>query len=245
MSASTSNPADYSAAVDDLVLANRILYQQGVVDGMGHVSIRHPARADAFLLAANRAPGLVRRRDIVPYDFQGTSLVHEAPRPYLERFIHAEIYRNRADVMAVVHSHSASVIPFSVSQETLKPVYHMAGFLGSGAARFEIRDVAGNSDMLIRDSYLGQALAKSLGTHGCVLMRGHGSTVVGSSLKEAVFRAVYTEINARVQLCAASLGPVSFLNEEEARLAAESNRDQQHRPWELWVHSLGDVNLDE
>jgi len=230
--------------VDKLVLANRIIYDQGVVDGMGHVSVRHNALPNAFLLSANRAPGLVRRADIVAYDLDGQALVADAPRPYLERFIHAEIYRARPDVNAVVHSHSPNVIPFSITRTPLKPVFHMAGFLGSGAGFFEIREAAGDTDMLIREPYLGQALARSLGGHTCVLMRGHGSTVVGSSLEQAVYRAVYMESNAKIQLQANGLGEIEFLNEREARLAADCNDTQLQRPWFLWVSKLGELDLD-
>ena len=165
-------PADL---VDPLVLANRILYDQGVVDGLGHASVRHPTEPGVFLLSCNRAPGLVRRQDITCYDFDGNTLSDQKERPYLERFIHAEIYRERPDVMAVVHSHSPSVIPFAITHNALKPVFHMSGFLGEGSAHFEIREAGGNTDMLISSSYLGAALARSLGRHSCVLMRGHGS----------------------------------------------------------------------
>ena len=188
-------PADL---VDPLVLANRILYDQGVVDGLGHASVRHPTEPGVFLLSCNRAPGLVRRQDITCYDFDGNTLSDQKERPYLERFIHAEIYRERPDVMAVVHSHSPSVIPFAITHNALKPVFHMSGFLGEGSAHFEIREAGGNTDMLISSSYLGAALARSLGRHSCVLMRGHGSTVVGTSLQQVVYRAIYAEVNAKL-----------------------------------------------
>lgn len=230
--------------VDKLVLANRIVYDQGVVDGMGHVSVRHDAMADTFLLSVNRAPGLVRRSDIISYNLDGHALTDDAPRPYLERFIHAEIYRARPDVIAVVHSHSPHVIPFSITGATLRPTFHMAGFLGAGAGLFDIRREAGDTDMLVRDAYLGKALARSLAAHSCVLMRGHGSTVVGASLEQVVYRAVYLEVNARIQLQATALGEIAFLNEREAQLAAACNDGQLARPWQLWVDRLGDLDLD-
>ena len=230
--------------VDRLVLANRILYDHGIVDGLGHVSVRHPDAPGVFLLSCNRAPAMVRRRDITLYDFDGNAVSEGAERPYLERFIHAEIYRARPEVKAVVHSHSPSVIPFGITRQMLKPVFHMAGFLGEGSAHFEIRDASGNTDMLIRSSYLGEALAKSLGSHSCVLMRGHGSTVVGSFLEQVVFRAIYAEVNAKLQLSALPLGEISFLNEEEAQLAADMNDGQIPRSWNLWVERLGTVDLD-
>jgi len=235
-------PADL---VDKLVLANRILYDQGVVDGLGHVSARHPTEPGVFLLSCNRAPAMVRRADITCYDLDGNTVSHTTERPYLERFIHGEIYRARPDVVAVVHSHSPSVIPFAITRNPLRPVFHMAGFLGEGTAHFEIRDAGGNTDMLIRSTYLGAALAKSLGSHSCVLMRGHGSTVVGSSLEQAVYRAIYAETNARLQLAARGLGDITFLNREEAQLSSDMNDGQIPRSWNLWVQRLGSVDLDE
>ncbi|RXZ38527.1 class II aldolase/adducin family protein [Oxalobacteraceae bacterium CAVE-383] len=224
--------------VDKLVIANRILYQQGIVDGLGHVSVRHDSEPDVFLLSCNRAPGMVVREDIVCYDYDGNALYENAERPYLERFIHAEIYRSRPDVVSVVHSHSQSVIPFAATARPLRPIYHMAGFLGAGTAHFDIRDKSGNTDMLIRNSALGKNLAQSLGAHTCVLMRGHGSTTVGTSLEQAVFRAVYAEINAKLQLQAQTIGEINFLNAEEAQLASDVNDGQIGRSWSLWARQI-------
>ena len=232
-----------SDLIDRLVYANRILYDQVIVDGLGHVSVRHPDQEDVFLLSCNRAPGMVKRQDIVCYDLDGNAVSETNERPYLERFIHSEIYRARPDVVAVVHSHSPSVIPFAITQNPLKPVFHMSGFLGSGSAHFEIREAAGNTDMLIRSAYLGEALAKSLGKHNCVLMRGHGSTVVGTSLEQVIYRAIYAEVNAKLQLAANGLGEISFLNEEEAKLSSDMNDGQIPRSWNLWVARLGQIDI--
>ena len=231
-----------SALVDKLVLANRILYRQGVVDGFGHVSVRHDQSPDHFLLARNMAPGLVHRDDILTFDLSGAALDARGRRLYLERFIHAEIYRARSDVRAVVHSHSPGVIPFGVTGQPLRPIFHMCGFLGEGAASFEIRGVAGESDLLISTGALGVALATALGEHTAVLMRGHGSTVVGSSLEQAVYRAIYTEVNARLQLQATQLGAVTYLTPEEARQAARMNDSQLPRAWELWTREIGPID---
>jgi ribulose-5-phosphate 4-epimerase/fuculose-1-phosphate aldolase len=227
------------ALAEKLALANRILYDQNVVDGFGHISVRHDKSPDHFLLSSNRAPGLVNASDILTYDFNGDLTEPSDKRSYLERFIHAEIYRARPDVMSVVHSHSQSVIPFGATGQRLRPIFHMSGFLGSGSALFEIRDTAGNTDMLIRDMGLGKALAQSLGQHNCVLMRGHGSTTVGSSIEVAVYRAIYAEINAKLQIQAAALGPINFLTEEEAALAAAATEGQVVRAWDLWRGNIG------
>jgi ribulose-5-phosphate 4-epimerase/fuculose-1-phosphate aldolase len=235
-------PAVEPALVDKLVLANRILYRLGVVDGFGHASVRHEKSPGHFLLARNMAPGLVRRDDIVTFDLDGTSLDPQGRRVYLERFIHGEIYRARADVQAVVHSHSPSVIPFGVTGQPLRPVFHMSGFLGGGSSLFEIREVAGDTDMLISNNKLGAALAHTLGPRSLVLMRGHGSTVVGSSIEQAVYRAYFVEINARLQLQAKSLGEVNYLNEQEAAKAAATNDTQVGRAWELWRLEIGAID---
>jgi ribulose-5-phosphate 4-epimerase/fuculose-1-phosphate aldolase len=235
----TAAPANADAAlIEKVALANRILYDQGVVDGFGHVSARHDTSADHFLLARNMAPGLVTPGDILTFDLDGTPLDAEGRRVYLERFIHGEIYRARPDVQAVVHSHSPSVIPFAATRTPLRPLYHMSGFLGAGTALFEIRDVGGNTDLLIRDQALGRSLAAALGSHSAVLMRGHGSTVVGTSLEQVVYRAIYAETNARLQSQAVALGEVTYLNEEEAALAAATNDTQLARVWELWTRRV-------
>jgi len=228
--------------VDKLVLANRILFRQGVVDGFGHVSVRHDRSSSHFLLACNMAPALVRRDDILTFDLDGVALDAGGRRVYLERFIHAEMYRARADVQAVVHSHSLGVIPLGVTRQMLRPVFHMCGFLGEGAASFEIRDVAGDTDMLISNARLGAALATALGERTVVLMRGHGSTAVGSSLEQAVYRAIYAEVNARLQIQATQLGEVTFLNGQEATKAAGMNDSQLPRAWELWTREIGDID---
>ncbi len=230
------------ALVDKLVLANRILYRQGIVDGFGHVSVRHDQSSSHFLLARNMAPGLVRRDDILVFDLDGVAVDARGQRVYLERFIHAGIYRARSDVQAVVHSHSPGVIPLGVTRQSLRPVFHMCGFLGEGAASFEIRDVAGDTDMLISNGPLGTALATALGERSVVLMRGHGSTVVGSSLEQAVYRAIYAEVNARLQIQATQLGEVTFLNAREAAKAAGMNDSQLPRAWELWTREIGVVD---
>lgn len=220
----------------DLVSANHILADQGVVDAFGHVSARHDQDPSRFLLARNMAPGTVTQADILQFALDGTPLDAGDRRVYLERFIHGAIYRARPDVMAVVHSHSPSVVPFSVSRKArLRPVCHMSGFLGAGAPLFEIRETAGDaSDLLVRDDRLGAALADSLGAAYFVLMRGHGSTTVADSLKLVVYRAVYAEVNARLQLQALQLGDPEYLTAGEARAAMASTEGQAERPWALW-----------
>jgi len=224
------------ALIADLVAANHILADQGVVDGFGHVSVRTGPGEERFMLSRSMAPALVEAPDIITYDLDGNGLDAGGRTGYLERFIHSEIYRSRPDVTAVVHSHSPSVLPFGVSRTRLRPVYHMAGFL-SQTSVFEVRDDFGpGTDMLVSNSRIGASLAKALGCSCVTLMRGHGSVAVGRSLHEAVYRAVYTEINARVQIQAQGLeGPIEFLNDEEAAAATQTNSAQLGRCWALWA----------
>ncbi len=230
----SAGPAD-PALIEDLVAANRILFDQGVVDGFGHVSARHDRDPNRFLLSRSMAPGLVTPADIMEFDLDGTPIDPKGRAIYLERFIHGEILRLHPEVKSVVHSHSPAVIPFGVSRVPLRPLYHMSGFLGAGAPVFEIRDAAGPAtDMLIRNRELGHALAAELGDHPVMLMRGHGSVAVGPSVRQAVFRAVYTEVNARMESEALRLGDVTFLNEQEAARAMATNAALVDRPWELW-----------
>ncbi len=224
----------------DLVRANHILADKGVVDAFGHVSVRLPERSDRFLIARSMAPALVRGPDILELDLSGTSVGRSVAKSYVERFIHAEIYRARPDVGAIVHSHSPAVIPFGVTSTALRPIFHMSAFLGERTPIFDIHDAVGDSDMLIRNAPLGVALADCLGTSNAVLQRGHGSTVVGTTLQEAVFRAVYLEINARLQTDAARLGPITFLSAGEAELADAAVRQQVDRAWDLWAQAAGD-----
>jgi len=222
--------------IEDLVAANHILFDQGVLDAFGHVSVRHPQDPQRFLLCRNMAPALVAAGDIVQFELDGTPIDAAGRSVYLERFIHGQIYRARPDVMAVVHSHSPSVVPFSVVKEApLRALCHVAAFIGTGAPVFEIRDAGGDgTSLLVTDNQLGEALATSLGEESLVLMRGHGSTVVADTLRKVVYRAVYAEINARAQIQATQLGAITFLSEAEVRTATETVETQVARAWDLW-----------
>jgi len=224
----------HSDLLVDLVAANRILATEGVLDGYGHVSVRSARNPENFFMSRSVEPQLVKVADVMEHG-PGSEPLGDDRRPYLERFLHGEIYRQRPDVMAIVHSHSEAVIPFGVTKAPLRPVYHMASFLWSGVPVFEIRETQPENDLLIRDARLGRELAKCMGPCACVMMRGHGMTVVGSSLPEVVFRAIYTQVNARLQSLASQLpGPIEFLSDEEGRRATETDRGTVERPWELW-----------
>jgi len=227
----TANPT----LIDDLVIANHILANEGVLDGFGHISVRHDKQPDRFLIARSMAPGLVTTDDIVACDLDGNVHDKRGRKTYVERFIHSEIYRCRPDVMAVIHSHSPAVIPFGVTGARLRPICHMSGFLGAQVPVFEIRHTAGEgSDLLIRNQALGKALAQSLGDGAVALLRGHGNVVVGFSIQQVVFRAIYTESNARLQSEAMRLGEINFLTPEEAQATSDMNDEHLGRPWEVW-----------
>jgi HCOMODA/2-hydroxy-3-carboxy-muconic semialdehyde decarboxylase len=223
------------ALVDDLVAGSRILAGHGILDAYGHVSARSDKRPDHFIMSRSRAPALVSAADLIEWNADSEAATGDKRKGFIERYIHGEIYRARPEVMAVVHSHSPSVIPFGVTKSKLRPIYHMGSFLWSGAPVWDIRKVREENDLLVRDRPLGAALAGALGKCNCVLMRGHGMTVVGASVQEAVFRAIYTEMNARLQIQATQLeGPIEFLSEEEGKRSTLSNAGTIERPWEVW-----------
>ncbi|MBM3405722.1 MAG: class II aldolase/adducin family protein [Betaproteobacteria bacterium] len=224
-----------AALLDDLVVANRILAGLGIVDGFGHISVRHPDHPERFFLSRSLAPELVTRDDIMELDLGGSPVTPDTRKPYLERFIHGEIYRKRPDVISVVHSHAPSVVPFSNSSVRLRPICHMGSFLPNGASVFEIRERFGATDMLITNPAQGEALAEVLASDTVVLMRGHGFCSVGQTIPVAVFRAVYTQNNAELQSRTLALGgDVTYLSEDEATLSEATNRAVIDRPWGLW-----------
>ncbi len=220
----------------DLIAANRTLASHGIVDAYGHVSVRHNLDPNRFLMAAARAPALVTEADIIEYTLDGVPVDLRGRSQYSERFIHAEIYKARPDVISVVHNHSPSVIPFGISDVPIKPVYHMSAFIGEGLPIYDIRDESGMTNMLVNNPVKGGALAAELGDATAVLMRGHGVAVTGSSIPFAVARSIYLEVNAAIQLQAIGLGgSVTYLDPAEAREVLEAGENRGYdRPWELW-----------
>lgn len=225
-----------SELMENLVAASHILAHHGVLDAFGHVSVRHPADPNRYMLSRNLAPELVTSRDIVEYDLDSEPVDAGAPRGFLERYIHGEIYKARSDVHAVIHTHSPSVVPFGVTKTIMQPIYHMSGFLGRGVPVYDIRKESGRqTDILVREPIFGQQLARVLADKPMALMRGHGNVVVAGDVKVATYRAVYTEMNARLQLQAMMAGgPIEFLSPEEALLTEAAIEGQIHRPWDLW-----------
>jgi HCOMODA/2-hydroxy-3-carboxy-muconic semialdehyde decarboxylase len=219
--------------LDDLVAANRILAEHGVIDAYGHVSLRSPDDPNRFFIARAIAPETVQAEDILEYDLDANPLDPRGRDSVSERFIHSEIYRARPDVVSVVHTHSPSVIPFSVTGVKMRALFHMASFIGEGLPNFEIRKAKKGSDLLVRDSRLGKALAKTLAAKPAVLMRGHGSAVTGENLQRAVGRSIYMEMSARMQMQALLLSRrITFLDAAEVKASAPVQ--DYKRAWPLW-----------
>jgi ribulose-5-phosphate 4-epimerase/fuculose-1-phosphate aldolase len=220
--------------VEDLVAANRILAHEGILaEGWGHVSVR--LSRDRFLISTAVAPEMVQSSDLVELALDGNPLDGKARDLYSERFIHAEVYRVRPDVMSVVHTHAPPLVPFANSKVPLRPMYARSAFIGLGVPVFDIREAAGMTDLLIRTPAIGAALAKALSDKPAVLMRGHGATVVGPSIQRAVSRSIFLAMNASLQQNAIALGgPITYLDPEEVRLVEAREGHGLKRAWEAW-----------
>jgi len=232
----SAGPAD-PLLIEDLVAANRILAIEGVLDGWGHVSVRHDRDPNRFLLSRSLAPELIGAGDILEFDLDNNAVDAKGQDLYTERFIHGEIYKARPDVKAICHTHAPPVIPYGVTNVALKPMYHRAAFIGLGVPVFEIRDAAGITDMLIRDPALGRALAQSIADKPAVLMRGHGATVVGPSIPRLVGRSIFLALNAMLQTQAMLIsqgGPINFLDAGEVRLIEAREGYGLGRAWKAW-----------
>jgi HCOMODA/2-hydroxy-3-carboxy-muconic semialdehyde decarboxylase len=223
------------AVLEDLAAASRILADQGVFDSAGHCSMRHPRNPARFLMSRSLAPALVQADDIMEFTLDCEACEQRGRNGFLERYLHGEIYKARPDVMAVAHSHSAAVIPFGLVATPMVATYHNAAFLAAGVPVFDIRDKFGVTDIVVSTPEKGAALAQVLADKAVALLRAHGVVVVGPNLRAAVFRAVFTEVNARVQLQATILGgPIAALDADEGRLADAVNLATDTRAWELW-----------
>ncbi|MFZ0422682.1 MAG: class II aldolase/adducin family protein [Xanthobacteraceae bacterium] len=231
------------AARYELALANRIIAHEGVLDGFGHVSIRHPHDPSRYLLARSRSPELIEPTDLLEFTLDSEPVVAPKGEMYGERVIHGCIYQARPDVNAVCHHHSASVLPFCVTGIALEPVFHMGPVMGQEVPFWDSRDDFGDTDLMVVKPEEGRSLAKTLGPNWMVLMRRHGATVAGRTLRELVFRTVYSSFNAEIQLRSMAIGKIGALN------AAERQRSEPRqlsprpmaRAWEYWTMRLQKV----
>jgi ribulose-5-phosphate 4-epimerase/fuculose-1-phosphate aldolase len=233
----SAGPAD-PKLIEDLVAANRILADQGLLDGWGHVSVRHNKDPNRYLMSRGVSAGLVTAQDIIEFDLDSQPVdTHGLPMSALftERYIHGEIYKLRPEVIAVVHTHAPSLIPFGVTNVPLRPMYHRSAFIGFGVPVFEIRERTGMTDMLIRNAILGRNLAEALGDHPAILMRGHGAAITGPSLPRVVGRTIFLALNATLQADAMRMNaPIIYMDIEEARKIEEREGQGLARTWEGW-----------
>jgi HCOMODA/2-hydroxy-3-carboxy-muconic semialdehyde decarboxylase len=229
------------AALADLVIANRILANEGVIDAFGHVSIRHPERDDRYFLARSRSPELVERGDILEFDLDSNPISPDGRTMYSERPIHGCIYKARPEVKAVCHNHAHSLIPFGVTGGEIKPIWHVAGSIGAEVPIWDIREEFGETDLLVTNNDTGGSLARKLGRNRCALMRGHGAVVAAHTLKATVFTAIYLMANAKLLKEAREMGQVTYLSPGEVKLTEEMNFKErsQNRAWEYWARRAG------
>jgi ribulose-5-phosphate 4-epimerase/fuculose-1-phosphate aldolase len=227
-------------ALDELVTANRILAREGVVDSFGHVSIRHSDRPDRYVLSRARAPECIEVDDLMEFSCDGTPIDAAGRKPYAERFIHGAVYDARPDVRAVVHHHSPSVIPFSVTKATLSPVMHMCAGIGTRVPTWDSRATFGDTNLLVTNMDMATELAAALGDRPVILMRGHGCVVAGLSLRETIFNSIYLQLNADLQLKASGLGDITFLSEGEVAAVLRTRGSFTfERAWEFWCRRAG------
>jgi ribulose-5-phosphate 4-epimerase/fuculose-1-phosphate aldolase len=229
------------AAIQDLVMANHILANENIVDAYGHVSVRHPENPQRFLLSCSRSPEFVAADDILEFGFDGEPVVPGGKKPYLERFIHASVYAARPDVNAVIHSHAADVLPFTISTRPLQPVLNTASGIGEHVPVWDIRDRFGDTNILVESIAQADDLASTLAGNSVTLMRGHGFTAVGRTLIEVVKSAIYLPLNARVMMAALSLGgEIKPLSPGEIAIRHKTPIDSPAytRAWEYWTNRV-------
>ncbi len=224
------------ALLDDLVIANRILADQGVLDAFGHVSVRHPDRPDRYVMSGSRGPNLVTRADLIEFTLESEPIDQNGRRMYAERPIHGRIYAARPDVHAVCHNHSPATIPFGTTATPLRPILHMGSVIGNDVPVWDIHDEFGDTNLLVTTMPQGESLAHALGANSVVLMRGHGSAVAAATLRGAVFTSVYLQKNAELVLAAKQLGEIRYLTPGEILAAGTmlSEALSQDRAWESW-----------
>ena len=230
--------------LEELVTANRILAREGVVDAYGHVSIRHPEHPDRYILSQSRAPDLVDIDDLMEYTLEGDPIEQQGRTVYTERPIHGGIYEARGDVVAIVHNHSPTVVPFSVTETPLRPMFHLAALIGPEVPVWDIRDNFGDTNLLVTTMEQGRDLARCLGGRRVSLMRGHGCVVAGKSIREVVMASVYLQVNAGLLLESLRLGEVKYLSPGEIEMMSESQMrlTGQERAWEYWATRAGRAN---
>lgn len=238
----TPSPATSLAEVlNDLVVGNRILAKQDVVDVYGHLSVRHPHNPERYFLARSRAPGLVTLDDLIEYRLDNEPIDLRGRAQYAERAIHGSIYAERPDVQSVCHNHAPPLLPFSTTSTPIQPIFHLGAVIGERIPIWDIRDEFGDTNLLVTRPDTGRSLAQALGPQRVALMRGHGSVVVGRSVRESVYIAIQLQNNAKLQLEAMAMGKPKYLSPGEIEQASKIMLEplSQNRSWELWAHEAG------
>jgi HCOMODA/2-hydroxy-3-carboxy-muconic semialdehyde decarboxylase len=226
--------------IEELVTANRILANEGIVDSFGHVSVRHPERKDRYLLSRARAPERIEAADIFEFTLEGELIDLKGRSPYTERFIHGAIYEARPEIHSVVHNHSPSTIPFGITGKKLKPLLHMCASIGHDVPLWDSHDKFGDTSLLVDSMAMGRDLAKRLGKGRSALMRGHGAVVAGTSIRHAVFISIYLEVNAKLQMQAMQMGKIKHLTRGEIdKVIARTKSYTLDRAWENWARRAG------
>ena len=223
-----------------LALANRMVAHEGVLDGFGHISVRHPGNPERYLLSRSRSPELIEPADILEFSLDSELLTKGDFLPYGECVIHGEMYKARPDVIAVCHHHSAAILPFCVTGVEMRPMNGLGSVMGATAPLWDSQDEFGDTPMVLTTAEHGASLAKALGPHWMILMRRHGATVVGTTIQETVFRSIHSHRNAELQLRSLALGEITPLSKGEAAMAnAYSLRERpMGRAWEYWMVRL-------
>ncbi|MBV9120476.1 MAG: class II aldolase/adducin family protein [Chloroflexi bacterium] len=234
-------PSDLTTSREDLVAANHILSNEGILDAYGHVSIRNPERPNRYIMAWSRSPELIELEDLLEFELDGTPVEPTDKVLYIERHIHGAIYEARADVMAVCHNHDTAVLPFSISLDVkLKPVIHGGTVLGGEVPVWNITEEFGATDFLVRNMEQGRSLARTVGGGPVALMRAHGSAVAGGDLLEVVSTCIGMDKNATVQMQAMMMGRYIPISDEELAARASLGRGPtRFRAWEYWKRRIG------
>lgn len=237
---------DARAAISELVIANRLVAHLKLVDSFGHVTVRHPENPQRFFMACSRAPGLVTKDDILEFDLDSEPVDLRGFRPYKERYIHGCIYKARPDVRAICHNHAHELLPLAVTRTPMRPALHSAAVIGREVPVWDSRDEFGDTDLLVTSNEMGDSLARAVGQGRAALMRGHGSVVAGTSVRDAVFTTFYLRLNAEVLIKGMSMGKeIFYLSPGEVDRSAEIHTQplSQGRAWEDWCAQAGVANL--
>ncbi len=224
----------------EVAIANRILANEGIIDAFGHISMRHPTNPDRYFISRHRASELVEPSDVLEFDLDSKQVHPTSVRLYSEMVIHGEVFKARPDVNSVCHHHAPSVLPFCATGVELVPLFHLGGTLGMKVPFWDSRDEFGDTNLLVRTPEEGASMARALGPHDIVLLRRHGATVVGPSVRACVFRSIYSTRNAELQLRAMAIGTPGPLTPGETEKSGGHNLGGRgvERAWEYWTIRL-------